>query len=149
MLYLALVGSILDYASAALNSVTITNAHKLGRIQRIFAALCQNRFFKTWNIICTTTWEKLNWQTLHIKRRHFDPWFLIHVFSGTKAAPLLKRLVVGFPPRRPGFEPVSGQVGFVVDKVALDQVFSEYFGFPYQSSFHQILHFHNHPGQVQ
>jgi hypothetical protein len=28
------------------------------------------------------------------------------------------------------------QVGFVVDKVALGQVFSEYFGFPCQSSFH-------------
>jgi hypothetical protein len=39
-------------------------------------------------------------------------------------------------------------VGFVVDKVALGQVFSEYFGFPCQSSFHQILH-HHHPGQVQ
>jgi hypothetical protein len=40
-------------------------------------------------------------------------------------------------------------VSFVVDKVALGQVFSEYFGFPCQSSFHQILHHHNHPGQVQ
>jgi hypothetical protein len=35
-----------------------------------------------------------------------------------------------------GFEPGSGHVGFVVDKVALGQVFSEYFGFPCQSSFH-------------
>jgi hypothetical protein len=66
----------------------------------------------------------------------------------TKAAPYLKRLVAGFPPRRPGFKPGSGQVGFVVDKVALGQVFSEYFGFPCQFSFHQILH-HNHAGQVQ
>jgi hypothetical protein len=41
------------------------------------------------------------------------------------------------------------QVGFAVDKVALGQVFSKYFGFPCQSSFHQILHHHNHPGQVQ
>jgi hypothetical protein len=32
------------------------------------------------------------------------------------------------------------QVGFVVDKVALGQVFSEYFSFPCQSLFHQILH---------
>jgi hypothetical protein len=31
---------------------------------------------------------------------------------------------------RPGFEPGSGHVGFVVDKVALGQVFSEYFGSP-------------------
>jgi hypothetical protein len=52
-------------------------------------------------------------------------------------------------PRRPGFEPGSGQVGFVVDKVALGQNFSEYFGFPYQFLYHQILHPHNHPGQVQ
>jgi hypothetical protein len=41
------------------------------------------------------------------------------------------------------------QVGFVVQIVALGQVSSEYFGFPCQYSFHQILHHHNHPGQVQ
>jgi hypothetical protein len=58
------------------------------------------------------------------------------------AAPELKRLVAGFPPRRPGFNPRSGHVGFVVDKVALGQVFSEYFGFPYQS-FHQLLYKHH------
>jgi hypothetical protein len=34
--------------------------------------------------------------------------------------------VAGFPPRRPGFASGSGQVGFVVDKVKLEQVFSEY-----------------------
>jgi hypothetical protein len=34
-------------------------------------------------------------------------------------------------------------MGFVVDNVALGQVFSEYFGFPCQSLFHQLLH--NHP----
>jgi hypothetical protein len=34
-------------------------------------------------------------------------------------------------------------VGFVVDKVVLGQVSSEYFGFPCQSLFHQLLH--NHP----
>jgi hypothetical protein len=40
----------------------------------------------------------------------------------------------------------SGQhVEFVVDKAALGQVSSEYFGFPCQS-FHQFLHHHNHPG---
>jgi hypothetical protein len=35
-------------------------------------------------------------------------------------------------------------VEFVVDEVALRQVFSEYFGFPYKSSFHQLLHNHHH-----
>jgi hypothetical protein len=39
-------------------------------------------------------------------------------------------------------------VGFVVDKAALGQVFSEYFGFPCQS-FHQILHHHIQPGLAQ
>jgi hypothetical protein len=31
-------------------------------------------------------------------------------------------------------------MGFVVDKVALGQIFSEYFGFPCQYLFHQLLH---------
>jgi hypothetical protein len=39
-------------------------------------------------------------------------------------------------------------VGFVVDNVALVQVFSEYFDVPCQS-FHQFLHHHNHPGLAQ
>jgi hypothetical protein len=40
------------------------------------------------------------------------------------------------------------QVGFVVDKVALGQVFSKYFGFPCQNrSFRQLFHHHNHPGR--
>jgi hypothetical protein len=33
----------------------------------------------------------------------------------------------------------SSHVGFVVAKVALGHVFSEYFGFPCQSSFHQFF----------
>jgi hypothetical protein len=45
-------------------------------------------------------------------------------------------------PRRPGLDPRSGHVGFVVDKATLERVFSEYFGFPCQFSFHQILHTH-------
>jgi hypothetical protein len=40
-------------------------------------------------------------------------------------------------------------VGFMVDKAALGQVFSAYFSFPCQSSFHQFLHLHNHPGMAQ
>jgi hypothetical protein len=49
-----------------------------------------------------------------------------------------------FPPRRPGFEPGSGHVGFVVDKVALGQVFPKYFSFPCQFAFHRLLHNHHH-----
>jgi hypothetical protein len=39
-------------------------------------------------------------------------------------------------------------ISFVVETVSLGRVFSEYFGFPCQSSFHQILHYYNHPGQA-
>jgi hypothetical protein len=39
-------------------------------------------------------------------------------------------------------------VGFVVDKVALGQVFSEYIGFPCQSSIHQLLHNRHHLSSV-
>jgi hypothetical protein len=53
-------------------------------------------------------------------------------------------LVAGFPPRGLGVKPGSSHVGFVVDNVALGHVFSEYFGFPCQSSFHQFLHNHHH-----
>jgi hypothetical protein len=59
-----------------------------------------------------------------------------------------KKIVAGFPSRRPGFKPGSSHVGFMVGKVALGQAFSEYFGFPYQSSFHQFLHNHHHLGLV-
>jgi hypothetical protein len=41
--------------------------------------------------------------------------------------PQLKLLVTGFSPWRPGFNPGSGQVRFLVDKVVLGWVFSEYF----------------------
>jgi hypothetical protein len=34
--------------------------------------------------------------------------------------------------RQPGFDPRSGNMGFVVDKVALGQFLSEYCGFPCQ-----------------
>jgi hypothetical protein len=49
-------------------------------------------------------------------------------------------LVAGFPPRRQVFEPGLSHVGFVVDKVAVGQFFSEYFGFPCQFYFHRVLH---------
>jgi hypothetical protein len=39
------------------------------------------------------------------------------------AVPWLRRSAADLPPRRPGFDPGSVHVGFVVDKVALGQVF--------------------------
>jgi hypothetical protein len=46
--------------------------------------------------------------------------------------------------RRPGFEPCSGHVGFVVDEVPLGQVSSEYFRFRWKFAFHRLLHNHHH-----
>jgi hypothetical protein len=67
--------------------------------------------------------------------------------TGKLGCAVSQRIDTGFPPRRPGF--AYGQhVVFVVDKAALGQVFSEYFGFPCQS-FHRFLHYHNHPGLTQ
>ena len=40
-----------------------------------------------------------------------------------RAVPWLRRLVAGLSPRRPGFDPGPVHVRFVVDKVALGQVF--------------------------
>jgi hypothetical protein len=58
--------------------------------------------------------------------------------------PYLRQLVAGSLPRRPRFKTRSSHVGFVVDEVALKQVFSEYFSLPFQS-FHKLLHIHYYP----
>ena len=54
--------------------------------------------------------------------------------KGRAMAQAVSRAVIS--PRRPGFDPRSDHVGFVVDKVALGQVFPpEYFGFTLSISF--------------
>jgi hypothetical protein len=53
-----------------------------------------------------------------------------------RAVPWLRRLVAGLLLRRPGFDPGSVHVGFMVDKVALGQVFLRVVGFPLSISFH-------------
>jgi hypothetical protein len=63
---------------------------------------------------------------------------IIGIFDGSKAVQWLRRLVAGLSPRRPGFDPGPVHVGFVVDKVALGQVFPpKYFGFSLSISFHR------------
>jgi hypothetical protein len=54
------------------------------------------------------------------------------------------RLATCFPPRRPRFEPRPGNVRFLVDKMTLGHVSSEYFGINCQFSFHRVLHIHHH-----
>jgi hypothetical protein len=58
-------------------------------------------------------------------------------------------LVACFLLRLQRFDPRSIHVEFVVGKLALAQVSSEYFCFPCQFSFHQIPDTHYHPGMVQ
>ena len=53
----------------------------------------------------------------------------------------LRRLVAGLPPRRPGFDPGSVHVGFVVDKVALGQVFPRVLRFSPVSFIPLVLHY--------
>jgi hypothetical protein len=48
-----------------------------------------------------------------------------------------------FPNAAARVKPRSGHMGFVVDKVALGQVFSEYCGFPCQFEFHGFINNQN------
>jgi hypothetical protein len=57
------------------------------------------------------------------------------------AVPWLRRLVAGLPPRRPGFDPGSVHVGFVVDKVALGQVFPRVLRFSPVDFIPPVLHY--------
>jgi hypothetical protein len=47
----------------------------------------------------------------------------------------------GLSPQRPGFNPGSVHVGFVVDKVALEQVFSRVLRFSTVNFFPPVLHY--------
>jgi hypothetical protein len=93
MLYFALVRSTLEYASVAWNSVMITNSNKLVQIRRKFAALCHNRFFQDIQCHCDKLLEKLNLQTLHIRRCHSDASLSINVYNYAKCCPSLLETV--------------------------------------------------------
>jgi hypothetical protein len=56
--------------------------------------------------------------------------------------------LTGFPRWWPWFEPGYGNMGFVMDKTALRQVFSECFGFVCQA-FYRLLRADHHLGLVQ
>jgi hypothetical protein len=49
-----------------------------------------------------------------------------------RTVPWLRRLFAGLSQQSPGFVTGTILVGFVVDRVALGQVFSEFFGLPCQ-----------------
>jgi hypothetical protein len=58
-----------------------------------------------------------------------------------RAVPWLRQLAAGLPPRRPGFDPGSVRVGFVVDKVALGQVFLRALRFSPVNFIPPVLHY--------
>jgi hypothetical protein len=57
------------------------------------------------------------------------------------AVPWLRRLVTGLPFRKPGFDPGSVHVVFVVDKVALGQGFPRVLRFSPVSFIPPVLHY--------
>jgi hypothetical protein len=57
------------------------------------------------------------------------------------AVPWLRRLVAGLSPRRSGFDPGSVHVEFVVDKVALGQVFPRVLRFSPVNFIPPVLHY--------
>jgi hypothetical protein len=57
------------------------------------------------------------------------------------AVPWLRQLVAGLSPRRPGLDPGSVHVGFVVDKVTLGQVFLRVLRFSPVSFILPVLHY--------
>jgi hypothetical protein len=57
------------------------------------------------------------------------------------AVPWLRRLAAGLSPRRPGFDPGSVHVGFIMDKVALGQVLPRVLRFSPVSFISLVLHY--------
>jgi hypothetical protein len=80
---------------------------------------------------------KFHWgERCRTERRRTTQW-RIHICecikSDEKVLSYLRRLLAGFSPRGPGFEPGPRNVASVVDRAALGHVFSEYAGSLYHS----------------
>jgi hypothetical protein len=64
-----------------------------------------------------------------------------NLLSNQKAVTWLRRLVGGLSPRKPGFDPGSVHVGFVVDKMALGQAFLRVLQFSAVNFIPPVLHY--------
>jgi hypothetical protein len=65
----------------------------------------------------------------------------IHIFPG-HLGHAIDQAVTGFSLQWPGFDPRTKHMWFMVDKVALGQIFSKYSEFPCQFTLYQLLHIH-------
>jgi hypothetical protein len=63
------------------------------------------------------------------------------MYNAQLAMPWLRQLAAGLPPLRPGFDPGSVYVGFVVDKVALGPVFPRVLRFSPVTIIPLVLHY--------
>jgi hypothetical protein len=74
----------------------------------------------------------------------------VHALDRAAAVPELRWLVADYAPRRPGFEPRTSRVGFVVDKVTLSSSSSSALVSPVNShSTDRSTFIIYHPGLVQ
>jgi hypothetical protein len=82
VLYTALVRSNLEYASVALNNLTLAESNKLENIQRNVANLCYGRFIQS-NFLryYELLLNYLHLKTLYSRRQHLDALFLVNVFK--------------------------------------------------------------------
>jgi len=79
MLCFTIVRSKLECVSPVWNNITATDANKLGRIQRKFAALYFNRFFPHIPYYYACALELLKLHTLQVRRLHFEALSFIRV----------------------------------------------------------------------
>jgi hypothetical protein len=76
VLYPTLVRPRLEYASVVWNSITSTDANKLGRIQQKFTSICLYRFYPHVAYNYTVALEKLGLHSLGKRRYYLDaPFF--------------------------------------------------------------------------
>jgi hypothetical protein len=78
--YISLVRSQPKYASVVWNSITLTYANKVERIQQRFAALCFNCFLHKVYYRYSLAPEEVKLNTLHMSRHLLDALFLIQIF---------------------------------------------------------------------
>jgi hypothetical protein len=92
---------------------------------------------------CKITYTYVYYEFILVLRFNHDTLTFILLATemiSLEAVPWIWRLVTRFPSQRLGFDARLCNMGFVVDKVALEREFSESFSFPCKFLFQQLLH---------